>query len=100
MKQAGHRGPKLKEARTPGVVQGRADPEGADLLKLSHPRFLVHLTLILTQPPGHRMWEKSFHPTELSTSHCGSAVTNPPSIHEDVGSLPGRTQCVKDLAIL
>ena len=29
------------------------------------------------------------------SSCCGSAVTNPPSIHEDVGSIPDLNQQVK-----
>ena len=31
---------------------------------------------------------------------CGSAAMNPTSIHEDMGSNPGPTQRVKDLALL
>jgi len=34
------------------------------------------------------------------SSHCGSAVMNPTSIHEDMGSTPGLAQWVKDLALL
>ena len=30
------------------------------------------------------------------TSHHGSAGTNPTSIQEDVGLIPGLTQCVED----
>ena len=34
------------------------------------------------------------------SSHCGSMVMNPTSIHEDLGSIPGLAQSVKDLALL
>ena len=33
------------------------------------------------------------------SSHRGSAVMNPASIHEDEASIPGLTQWVKDLAL-
>ena len=33
---------------------------------------------------------------KLGSSHCGSVVTNPTSIHENVGGIPGLTQWVKD----
>ena len=33
------------------------------------------------------------------TSYCGSVVKNPPSIHGDVGSIPGFSQWIKDQAL-
>ena len=33
------------------------------------------------------------------SSHCGSAVTNLTSIHEDAGSIPGLAQWAEDLAM-
>ena len=33
---------------------------------------------------------------QSGSSYCGSAVTNPTSIHEEACLIPGPTQCVKD----
>ena len=40
-----------------------------------------------------------FKNPHLWSSHCGTAETNPTSIHEDVGSTPGLAQRVKDLVL-
>ena len=37
---------------------------------------------------------------KMHSSHCGSGVTNLASIQEDVGSIPGLAQWVKDIALM
>ena len=81
-----------------------------------------HLRLLRTRPRGdthhfsfrfHLTWTQMPHLTAKETGKClvilwvwnrngsslrGSVVTNPSSIHKDMGSIPGPTQWVKDLA--
>ena len=44
--------------------------------------------------------KKSNNSKEQSCSHCSSTLTTPTRVHEDVGSIPGPAQWVKDLALL
>ena len=50
-----------------------------------------------------RKGEKASTPHTVSegyrSSRCGSVITNPASIHEDSGSIPGLSQWVKDLVL-
>ena len=46
------------------------------------------------------MWADTFKINDYRSSCCGTAVTNPPSIHEDLGLTPGLTQWLKDPALL
>ena len=41
----------------------------------------------------------AFKGGDLGSSHCGSMVTNPTSIHEDVGLISGLMQWIKDPAL-
>ena len=43
--------------------------------------------------------KKHISALEEEISHCGSVLTNPTSILEDAGSIPGLIQWVKDLAL-
>ena len=47
--------------------------------------------------PSHKVSHKTLNP---GSSHCGSVVMNPTSIHKDEGSIPGPAKWVKDSALL
>ena len=51
----------------------------------------------IIQPP---YGQKKLKLKNLGSPHCGTAETNPTSIHEDVGLIPGLAQWVKDPAFL
>lgn len=65
MKQTATRSTKPKEAQNPGAVQGQGQPWRWRSPQLLYPGVLVHLTLVLTQPTGHSIWDKAFNLAEL-----------------------------------
>ena len=64
-------------------------------LKLSSSHLLVTRDTI---PSEHLLFLKKQKNKKTRSSHCGSAVMNPTSIHENAGSIPGLAQW--DLALL
>ena len=44
-------------------------------------------------------WGDECKNLHMRSSHCGSAVTNPVSIHDDASSISGPAQWVKDPAL-
>ena len=57
----------------------------------THPIVSIYIYL-----PTYLYKEIYFKKLVHRSSRCGSGVTNPTSIHEDAGSIPGPTQWVKD----
>ena len=61
---------------------------------------IQHLFLIKTfQRVGTEGNYLNIRKAVYGSYHHGSEVMNPTSIHEDVGSIPGLSQCVKDPAL-
>ena len=55
-------------------------------------KLLLIMQLLSNNRPGHKTHLQRVN----QSSHCGSAVTNPTSIHEDLGSILSLTHWVKD----
>ena len=59
-------------------------------------RFTIFHSFLITEKHSQKMKIKRHD----RSSHCGSAVTNPTSTHEDVDLISGLAQWVKHLALL
>ena len=66
---------------------------GLSIWGKSNAEAITHLNL-----PQSSAQEQDENKTGRS-SHCGSVVTNPTSVHEDMGLIPGLTQQVRDLSL-
>ena len=60
---------------------------------------LLHLCQLYLQNKLQESLRAASQPLHVGSSHRGSAATILTSIHEDMGSIPGLTQWVKDLAL-
>ena len=95
----------------PGVLwgDGSKKEEGTSARNPFHGDATAHVPF--AKPAEHRddrqarmqrgqlhMNDKQFKTALIGSFHCGSVETNPTSIHEDAGLIPGLAQWVKDPA--
>ena len=70
-----------------------------ELNKITEIKCLV-ASLAHSKPSTNVCWYIiHFKKISIESSYCGSEVTNPTSIHEDEGSIPGLIQWIKDLTL-
>ena len=62
-------------------------------------RFVSHRLLFIPLEICNLCMYYLFKGSKSKSSHRGSVLMNPTSIHEEVGSIPGPTQWVKDPAL-
>ena len=82
-------------------------PQWSKMPPLEGPGWKVHMTslhyfcnFLSLQLFQDKVFLFSLNQVFFWSSHCGSVVTTLTSIHDDVGSIPGLTQGVKDPALL